>query len=164
MFSFGAKFSVPTLTWEKQFRSHPSRSVLKNSLTRLERYIANIAWLDLWLAKKTCKNIGPDGLVKNCSVDDGKLKTNEKPWKLTINRKKTITSKKIVNKDPPSSLQISVKIRYQGTKPNDRLRRSTDIPMKQEMETDDDHATMRESFSLVHNILFIDYTDVLPAY
>ena len=36
--------------------------------------------------------------------------------------------------------------------------------LKQEMETDDDHATMRESFSLVQNILFIDYTDVLPAY
>ena len=30
-------------------------------------------------------------------------------------------------KDPPSSLQISVKIRYQGTKPNGRLRRSTGI-------------------------------------
>lgn len=28
---------------------------------------------------------------------------------------------------PPSSLQISVKIRYQGTKPNGRLRRSTGI-------------------------------------
>ena len=30
-------------------------------------------------------------------------------------------------KDPPSSLQISVKIRYQGTKPNGHLRRSTGI-------------------------------------
>ena len=30
-------------------------------------------------------------------------------------------------KDPPNSLQISVKIRYQGTKPNSRLRRSTGI-------------------------------------
>ena len=36
--------------------------------------------------------------------------------------------------------------------------------LKQEMETDDNHATMRESFSLVQNILFIDYTDVVPAY
>ena len=36
--------------------------------------------------------------------------------------------------------------------------------LKQEMETDDDHATMRESFSLVQNILFIDYFDVLPAH
>ena len=36
--------------------------------------------------------------------------------------------------------------------------------LKQEMETDDDHATMRESFSLVHNILFIDYIDILPAH
>jgi len=30
-------------------------------------------------------------------------------------------------KDPPSSLQISSKIRYQETKPNGRLRRSTGI-------------------------------------
>ena len=58
-------------------------------------------------------------------------------------------------KDPPSSLQISLKIRDQGTKPNGRLRRSTDIAMKQEMETDGDHVAMRESFSLVQNILFI---------
>ena len=34
---------------------------------------------------------------------------------------------KDTSKDPPSSLQISVKIRYQGTKPNGRLRRSTGI-------------------------------------
>ena len=32
-------------------------------------------------------------------------------------------------KDPVSSLQISVKICYQGTKPNGRLRRSTGIPI-----------------------------------
>ena len=32
------------------------------------------------------------------------------------------------------------------------------------METDDDHATMRESFSLVQNILFIGYTNVLHAH
>ena len=31
------------------------------------------------------------------------------------------------------------------------------------MENDDDHATMRESFLLVQNILFIGYTNVLPA-
>ena len=31
------------------------------------------------------------------------------------------------------------------------------------METDYDHAIMRESFSLVQNTLFIDYSDVLPA-
>ena len=36
--------------------------------------------------------------------------------------------------------------------------------LKQEMETDDDHATVRESFSLVQNILFIGYTDVPPAH
>ena len=37
--------------------------------------------------------------------------------------------------------------------------------LEQEMETDDDHATMRESFSLlVQNILFIGYTNVLPAH
>ena len=29
------------------------------------------------------------------------------------------------------------------------------------METDDDHATMRETFSLVQNILFIVYTEKL---
>ena len=32
------------------------------------------------------------------------------------------------------------------------------------METDEDHATMRESFSLVQNILFIEYTDAFPAH
>ena len=32
------------------------------------------------------------------------------------------------------------------------------------METDEDHATMRESFSLVQNILFIEYTDTYPAH
>ena len=37
-------------------------------------------------------------------------------------------------------------------------------PLEQEMETDDDHATMRETFSLVQNILFIEYTDILPAH
>ena len=36
--------------------------------------------------------------------------------------------------------------------------------MKQEIETDSDHATMRESFSLVQIILFIDYTDVVAAH
>ena len=32
------------------------------------------------------------------------------------------------------------------------------------METDDDHATMRESFPLVQIIFFIGYTNVLPAH
>ena len=36
--------------------------------------------------------------------------------------------------------------------------------MKREMETDEDHATMRESFSLVQNILFIEFIDVVPAH
>ena len=31
------------------------------------------------------------------------------------------------------------------------------------METDDDDATIRERFSLVQSILFIDFTDILPA-
>ena len=35
--------------------------------------------------------------------------------------------------------------------------------LKQKMETDNDHATMRESFSLAQNILFIDHLDKLPA-
>ena len=33
-----------------------------------------------------------------------------------------------------------------------------------EMETDDDHATVREKLSLVQNILFGDYPDTLPAH
>ena len=36
--------------------------------------------------------------------------------------------------------------------------------LKQEMETDDDHATMREIFSLVQHILFIDCTDIHRAH
>ena len=32
------------------------------------------------------------------------------------------------------------------------------------MENDDNHATMRESFSLVQNILFIGYTNVVLAH
>ena len=36
------------------------------------------------------------------------------------------------------------------------------LNLEKVMETDDDYATMRESFSLVHIILFICYTDVLP--
>ena len=36
--------------------------------------------------------------------------------------------------------------------------------LKQEMDTENDHAAMRESFSLVQNILLIDYTDILPAH
>ena len=36
--------------------------------------------------------------------------------------------------------------------------------MKQELETDDDDATIRERFSLVQSILFIDFTDILPAH
>ena len=36
--------------------------------------------------------------------------------------------------------------------------------LKQEMETDEDHTTMRESFSLVKNILFIEHIDVFPAH
>ena len=38
------------------------------------------------------------------------------------------------------------------------------LTLKQEMETADRHATMRESFSLIHNILFIDHTDVVLAH
>ena len=33
-----------------------------------------------------------------------------------------------------------------------------------EMETDEDHATMRESSSLVQNLLFTEYTDIFPAW
>ena len=32
------------------------------------------------------------------------------------------------------------------------------------METDEDHATMRESSSLVQNLLFTEYTDIFPAW
>ena len=36
--------------------------------------------------------------------------------------------------------------------------------MKQEIETDGDHATISESFSLVQNILFIEHTDRVSAH
>ena len=32
------------------------------------------------------------------------------------------------------------------------------------MDTENNHAAMRESFSLVQNILLIDYTGILPAH
>ena len=38
------------------------------------------------------------------------------------------------------------------------------LTLKQEMETDDDDATIRESFSLVQSILFIEFTDAPPAH
>ena len=38
------------------------------------------------------------------------------------------------------------------------------LNFEQEMETDDDDATIRERLSLVQSILFIDFTDILPAY
>ena len=39
------------------------------------------------------------------------------------------------------------------------------LTLKQEMETDDDNATIRESFSLVQSIiLFIEFTDIPPAH
>ena len=38
------------------------------------------------------------------------------------------------------------------------------LTLKQEMKTDDDDAAMRESFSLVQNILFIGYTNIFPAH
>ena len=36
--------------------------------------------------------------------------------------------------------------------------------MEMERDTENNHAAMRESFSLVQNILLIDYTDILPAH
>ena len=36
--------------------------------------------------------------------------------------------------------------------------------LKREMETDDNHITMRESFSLDQNIQFIEYTEILHFY
>ena len=51
-----------------------------------------------------------------------------KPLTITCNScVKSCAISNLTSKDPPSSLQISVKIRYQGTKPNGRLRRSTGI-------------------------------------
>ena len=38
------------------------------------------------------------------------------------------------------------------------------LNFEQEMETDDDDATIRERLSLVQSILFIDFTDILPAH
>ena len=63
--------------------------------------------------------------------------------------------------DIRSSLQKPLDYRYQSYK----IKWLKEIlTLKQEMKTDDDDTAMRESFSLVQNILFIDYTDVLPAH
>ena len=35
---------------------------------------------------------------------------------------------------------------------------------RREMETDDNHATMRESFCLVQNAFFIDYFHMFPSH
>ena len=72
-----------------------------------------------------------------------------------------VNGKRLSHKNTRRSLQKLVSLGYK--------KKQTKWPielliLKQEMETDDDHATMREGFSLVQNILFIDYTDVLPAY
>ena len=62
--------------------------------------------------------------------------------------------------DIRSSLQKPLDYRYQSYK----IKWLKDIlTLKQEMKTDDDDAAMRESFSLVQNILFIGYSDVLLA-
>ena len=58
-------------------------------------------------------------------------------------------------KDTRSSIQKLINFRYQKTKWPIEL-----WTLQQEMETDDDCATMRESFSLVLNILFVEYTDI----
>ena len=36
--------------------------------------------------------------------------------------------------------------------------------LQQELETDDYHATTREKFTLVKNILFVDYSDIFPVH
>ena len=59
-----------------------------------------------------------------------------------------------------SSLQKPLDYRYQSYK----IKWLKEIlTLKQEMKTDDDDAAMRESFSLVQNIVFIGYSDVLLA-
>ena len=62
--------------------------------------------------------------------------------------------------DIRSSLQKPLDYRYQSYK----IKWLKEIlTLKQEMKTDDDDAAMRESFSLVQNIVFIGYSDVLLA-
>ena len=61
-------------------------------------------------------------------------------------------------KDTTGSLKKLLRFRYQKKQNKWPIELWT---LKQEMETDEDHATMRESFSLVQNIIFIDYTDIL---
>ena len=62
--------------------------------------------------------------------------------------------------DIRSSLQKPLDLHYQ----NYKIKWLKEIlTLKQEMKTDDDDAAMRESFSLVQNIVFIGYSDVLLA-
>ena len=64
----------------------------------------------------------------------------------------------MVSDKDTSSLKKLLSFRYQKTKRPIEL-----WTLKQEMEPDEDHATMRESFLLVQNKLFIEYTGVFPA-
>ena len=63
--------------------------------------------------------------------------------------------------DIRSSLQKPLDLHYQ----NYKIKWLKEIlTLKQEMKTDDDDATMRESFSLVQNILLNEYTDIFPVH
>ena len=75
---------------------------------------------------------------------------------------------KLGNSTPKLQQRKFMDIRSSLQKPLDLLYQNYEIKwlkeiltLKQEMKTDDDDATMRESFSLVQNILFIGYNDVL---
>ena len=67
----------------------------------------------------------------------------------------------IGHKDTRSSIQKLMNFRYKKNQTKWPIELWT---LKQEMETDDDDATIRERFSLVQSILFIDFTDILPAH
>ena len=94
--------SIVHVTLFTQFYKSQENDILSSD--RLERYIANIASLDWWLAtignnhiwwSMNLKNIGPSGLAKNCSAGNNKpkkMKNHEKqskyfdqPWKPTRN-------------------------------------------------------------------------------
>ena len=65
------------------------------------------------------------------------------------------------SKDTTASLQKTIKFPISKNQTKWPIELWT---LKRDMETDEDHATMRESFSLVQNILFIKYTNIFPAH
>ena len=98
-------------------------------------------------------------------------KYNNKRWKIkTVDgrgkrkgddyQEVDVNGERLFHKDTRRSLKKLLSLGYQKNQTKWPIEL---LILKQEMETDDDHATMRESFSLVQNIHFIDNTDILPA-